>query len=210
MIHVVVADDHGIVREGLRQILSAQPDLAVAGEAANHSELIALLRRSACDALVLDIAMPGKNGIETLKQVKQEWPKLPVLMLSMYSEDQYAVRAFKAGASGYLTKLAAAGQVVEAIRRITQGRRYITPELAEALAASFDRDHESPAHKALSDREFSVLRFIAAGKTLTEIGATLSLSPKTVSVYRARLLTKLHLRTNAELTRYAIENGLLE
>ncbi len=210
MIRVAVADDHAVVREGLRQILSAQPDLSLAGDAANHGEVMQLLRREPCDVLVLDVAMPGKNGIDTLKQVKAEWPRLPVLILSMYPEDQYAFRAFKAGASGYLTKMAAADELVEAIRRVVRGRRYITPELAEALAAALDHDHDAPAHVALSDREFQVLRQMATGKTLGQIGEAMSLSPKTVSVYRARLLAKLHLSTTADLLRYALEHGLVD
>jgi two-component system, NarL family, invasion response regulator UvrY len=210
MIRVAVADDHAIVRQGLRHILSAQLDFTIAGEASNHGEVIQLLRRELVDVLVLDVAMPGKNGIETLKQVKEEWPKLPVLILSMYPEDQYAFRALKAGAAGYLTKMAAAGQLVDAIRQVTRGRRYITPELAESLAASLDRDTDAPAHELLSDREFQTLRLIAQGRTLAQIGEELALSPKTVSVYRARLLAKLKLATNAELTRYALENKLLD
>jgi DNA-binding NarL/FixJ family response regulator len=210
VIRVALADDHAIVRQGLRQILAAQTDFAIAGEASNHGEVIQLLRRELVDVLVLDIAMPGKNGIETLKQVKEEWPKLPVLILSMYPEDQYAFRALKAGASGYLTKVAAASQVVEAIRQVTRGRRYITPELAESLAASLDRDPDEPSHELLSDREFQTLRLIAQGRTLAQIGDELALSPKTVSVYRARLLAKLQLATNAELTRYALEHKLLD
>jgi len=210
MIRVAVADDHAIVRQGLRHVLTAEPDIAIAGEASNHGEVIQLLRREACDVLVLDVAMPGKNGIDTLKQVKSEWPKLPVLILSMYPEDQYAFRALKAGASGYLTKMAAAGQLVEAIRQVVRGRKYITPELAASLAESFDRDPDVPPHTLLSDREFQTLRLIAAGRTLAQIGEELALSPKTVSVYRARLLAKLRLATNAELTRYALEHKLLE
>jgi two-component system, NarL family, invasion response regulator UvrY len=210
MIRIVIADDHAIVRQGLRQILAAQGDFEVIGEAANHGEVMQIVRREACDALILDIAMPGKNGIETLKQVRVEKPKLPVLVLSMYPEDQYAFRALKAGASGYLTKMTAAEQLVDAIRTITRGRKYITQELAESLAESFDRDTEIEPHSLLSDREFQTLKLIAAGKQLAQIGAELALSPKTVSVYRARLLAKLGLSTNAELTRYAIEHGLLE
>jgi len=210
MIRIVIADDHAIVRQGLRQILAAQGDFEVVGEAANHGEVMQLLRREACDVLLLDIAMPGKNGIETLKQVRVEKPKLPVLVLSMYPEDQYAFRALKAGASGYLTKMTAAEQLVDAIRTITRGRKYITQELAQSLAESFDRDTEIEPHSLLSDREFQTLKLIAAGKQLAQIGAELALSPKTVSVYRARLLAKLGLATNADLTRYAIEHGLLE
>jgi DNA-binding NarL/FixJ family response regulator len=169
-----------------------------------------LLRREGCDVLILDVAMPGRNGIETLKQVKQDWPKLPVLVLSMYPEDQYAFRALKAGAAGYLTKQAAAEQIVAAIRTISRGRRYITPELAEELAKNLDRDVDTPPHELLSDREFQTMKLIAAGRTLQQIGETLALSPKTVSVYRARVMAKLKLSTNAELTRYALEMGLLE
>jgi len=210
MIRIAIADDHAIVRQGLRQILAAHGDFEVIGEAANHGEVMQLLRKETFDVLLLDIAMPGKNGIDTLKQVRLERPKLPVLMLSMYPEDQYAFRALKAGASGYLTKMTAADQLVDAIRTITRGRKYITPELAESLAESFDRDTEIEPHSLLSDREFQTLKLIASGKQLAQIGADLALSPKTVSVYRARLLAKLGLSTNAELTRYAIEHGLLE
>jgi two-component system, NarL family, invasion response regulator UvrY len=210
MIRILVADDHAIVRQGLKQILAGEADFVVAGEAANHAEVMQQLRRDSFDVLLLDIAMPGKNGIETLKQAKLELPKLPVLILSMYSEDQYAVRALKAGASGYLTKMTAADQLVDAIRQVTRGRKYITPELAQSLAESINRDQDAPTHELLSDREFQTLRLIASGKTLTQIGQALALSPKTVSVYRARLLAKLQMQSNAELTRYALENKLVE
>ena len=210
MIRIVIADDHVIVRQGLRQILLGQPDFDVVGEAANYGEVMQIVRHVPCDVLVLDIAMPGKNGIETLKQVKRELPKLPVLVLSMYPEDQYAVRALKAGAAGYLTKMSAADQLVGALRQVARGRKYITQELAESLAESIGGESDVPPHELLSDREFQTLRLITAGRTLTQIGEELSLSPKTVSVYRARLLAKLQLSNNAELTRYAIEHGLLE
>jgi DNA-binding NarL/FixJ family response regulator len=210
MIRIVVADDHAIVRQGLRQVLSAEADFAVTGEASNYAEVMQLLRREGCDVLILDVAMPGRNGIDTLKQVKQEWPKLPVLVLSMYPEDQYAFRALKAGAAAYLTKQADADRIVTAIRTVSRGRRFITPELAEELAKTFDQDPDIPPHDLLSDREFQTLKLIAAGRTLQQIGETLALSPKTVSVYRARVLAKLKLATNAELTRYALERGLLE
>jgi len=210
MIRVLIADDHAVVRVGLRHILEAEDDISVVGEVANHGEVIKWLRESTCDVLLLDIAMPGKNGIETLKQVRGEWAKLPVLMLSAYPEDQYGFRALKAGASGYLTKVAAADLLVAAVRQVHRGRRYITPELAETLVEAFDRDTEIEPHALLSDREFQVLKLIASGKALAEIGAELALSPKTVSVYRTRLLAKLGLQTNAGLTRYAVEHGLLE
>ncbi|HEY5364903.1 MAG TPA: response regulator transcription factor [Casimicrobiaceae bacterium] len=210
MIAVAIADDHAIVRRGIAQIVSAESDMSVVGEASNYAEVMELVRHRSIDCLLLDISMPGRNGIDTLKQVKVEMPRIAVLVISMYPEDQYAFRAFKAGASGYLTKLAAADQLIPAIRQVARGRRYVTPELAEALVSYIDRDPDLPAHDALSDREFQTLRLIAAGQTLTQIGAALALSPKTVSAYRARLLAKLDLATNAELTRYALENKLVD
>ena len=210
MIAVAIADDHAIVRRGIAQIVSAESDMSVVGEASNYAEVMELVRHRSVDCLLLDISMPGRNGIDTLKQVKVEMPRIAVLVISMYPEDQYAFRAFKAGASGYLTKLAAADQLIPAIRQVARGRRYVTPELAEALVSYIDRDPDLPAHDALSDREFQTLRLIAAGQTLTQIGAALALSPKTVSAYRARLLAKLDLATNAELTRYALENKLVD
>jgi len=210
MIAVAIADDHAIVRRGIAQIVSAESDMSVVGEASNYAEVMELVRHRGIDCLLLDISMPGRNGIDTLKQVKVEMPRIAVLVISMYPEDQYAFRAFKAGASGYLTKLAAADQLIPAIRQVARGRRYVTPELAEALVSYIDRDPDLPAHDALSDREFQTLRLIAAGQTLTQIGAALALSPKTVSAYRARLLAKLDLATNAELTRYALENKLVD
>jgi DNA-binding NarL/FixJ family response regulator len=211
VIRIGIADDHAILRQGVRQILLAQPDMEVVGEASNSFEVMQLVRQETCDLLLLDIAMPGKNGIDTLKQVKHEYPKLPVLVVSMYPEDQYAIRALKAGASGYLTKVAAADQLVSAIRQVSRGRRYITADLAESLADSVGGGtQDTPGHEVLSDREFQTLRQIAAGKTLTQIGDGLALSPKTVSVYRARLLVKLRLSTNADLTRYALEHDLVE
>jgi two-component system, NarL family, invasion response regulator UvrY len=210
MITVAIADDHAIVRRGIAQILSAESDLSLVGEASNYGEVMELVRRGGIDCLLLDISMPGRNGIDTLKQVKVEAPRIAVLVISMYPEDQYAFRAFKAGASGYLTKLSAAEQLVPAIRQVARGRRYVTPELAETLMSHLDRDPDIPAHDALSDREFQTLRLIAAGQTLTQIGAALALSPKTVSAYRARLLAKLELSTNAELTRYALEHKLVD
>jgi two-component system invasion response regulator UvrY len=210
VIRIVIADDHAVVRQGLRQILSTQFDFEVVAEAANHTEVMQRIRQHACDVLVLDIAMPGKNGIEILKQIRLEFPKLPVLVLSMYPEDQYAVRALKAGAWGYLTKMAAADQLVEAIREVARGRKYITSELGRSLAESLHRGTDASGHTLLSDREFQTLRLIASGRTLTQIGQTLALSPKTVSVYRARLLEKLHMQSNAELTRYALETNLVD
>jgi len=211
VIRVVLADDHAVVRRGVRQILADAGDIEVVGEAKDYGELSGLLRENACDVLVLDISMPGKNGIEVLKAVHERTPRLQVLILSMFPEDQYAVRALKAGAAGYVSKEAAPEKLVDAIRLAARGKKYITPEVAQALAAQLN-DGEAPEnpHEALSDREFETLRLIAAGKKLSEIAETMSLSPKTVSVYRARLMEKMKLRTNAELTHYAVKHGLVD
>jgi two-component system, NarL family, invasion response regulator UvrY len=209
-IRVFIIDDHAIVRAGLRQLLAAEPDMQCTGEAEGGGEAIRKLRESDCDLVLLDIAMPGKNGIETLKQLKKEKPRLRVLMLSMYPEDQYAVRSLKAGAAGYLTKQTPPAELVAAIRHVASGKKYITAPLAEALAESFDTEFDRPAHEGLSDREFQVLRMIGSGKTLSGIADALALSVKTVSVYRARVLEKLRLANSAELTHYAIKHGLVE
>jgi DNA-binding NarL/FixJ family response regulator len=210
MIRLAIADDHAIVRRGMRQIVAEGGDIEIVGEAADYGELSALLRRHACDVLLLDIAMPGKNGIEILKSVRAQYPRLRVLVLSMYPEELYALRALRAGAAGYLTKSSAPEKLLEAIRQVAAGRRYITPQLAEALAERIAEPAERPLHEALTDREFQVLRLLAAGRRLSEVAAELALSPKTVSVYRARVLEKLRVRTNAELARYAVEHRLLE
>jgi DNA-binding NarL/FixJ family response regulator len=210
MIKVAIADDHAIVRQGLKQLLLMQDNMAVVGEAANHVEVMHTLRHQEVDTLLLDIAMPGRNGIDILKQLRPEFPKLPVLILSMYPENQYAIRALKAGASGYLTKMAAADQLVDAIRQITAGRKYITTELAQSLADHLDGPADASGYELLSDREFQTLRLIASGNSLMQIGTAMSISPKTVSVYRSRLLAKLRLANNAELTRYAFEQQLVQ
>jgi two-component system, NarL family, invasion response regulator UvrY len=210
MIRVIVADDHAIVRQGLRTILEAARDMRCVAEAENAVEAMRAIRDIECDALLLDISMPGKNGIDILKQIKKEKPRLPVLILSMYPEDQYALRAIKAGAAGYLTKQSAPQQLVAAIRQISQGRKFITPELAESLANHLDDEGDQMPHETLSDREFQTLRLIGAGKSLTDIANELCLSVKTVSVYRARLLEKMKLKNNSELTHYAVKNGLAE
>ena len=211
MIRVVLADDHAVVRRGVRQILGDAGDIEVTGEARDYAELSALLRETPCDVLVLDISMPGKNGIEVLKSLRERLPKLQVLILSMFPEDQYALRALKAGAAGYVSKEAAPEKLVDAIRLAARGKKYITPEVAQALATNLDGgpSPENP-HEALSDREYETLRLIASGKKLAEIAELMSLSPKTVSVYRARLLEKMSLRTNADLTHYAVKHGLLD
>lgn len=209
-IRVFIADDHAIVREGLKQILAEQRDIIVAGEAENGLDAIKLFRKSRCHVMLLDISLPDRNGIEVLKQIKTERPELAVLMLSMHREDQYAIRALKAGAAGYLTKQSAPRELVTAIRQVAGGQKYVSATLAQALASQIGTDHEAPVHDSLSDREFQTLTMIASGKTVSEIARELSLSVKTVSEYRARLLAKMNLKTSAELTSYAIRNQLVE
>ena len=210
MIRVLICDDHAIVRQGLCQVIAETDDIRAVAEASGYPEVMTPLRSMEIDMLLLDISMPGKNGIEILKIVKKEFPKLPVLILSMYPEDQYAVRAIRAGASGYMTKQSAADQLIKAVRQVVGGRKYITPELAEALANSLGRNTDVMPHEVLSDREYQTLCLIAAGRTLSEIAVELSLSAKTVSVYRARLLEKMALKNNAELTHYALKHALVE
>ncbi len=210
MIKVLIADDHPIVRQGLRQILGGTADMEVAGEAVNGQEALEQMRLGGWDVLVLDITMPGRSGFDILKELKYEQPDLPVLVLSIHAEEQLAVRVLKAGASGYLTKENAPEELVKAIRKVVGGGRYISPSLAESLAFGLDAAFERPRHESLSDREFQVMQLMAGGKTLAEIAEQLALSAKTVSTYRARLLEKLNLKTNAELMRYALENELIK
>ncbi len=210
MIRVLIADDHAVVRRGLRQILQELPGVDVVDEAASGQETLASIRKGSYDLVLLDISMPGASGLDVLKQIKSERPKLPVLMLSMHPEDQYALRALKAGASGYLTKETAAEQLVTAVTRILEGRKYVSESLAEHIAESLDHPGGRLPHEDLSDREFQILRMLASGRTVTAIGKELSLSAKTVSTYRTRLLSKMGFRTNADITRYAIQYKLLE
>jgi len=209
MIKVLIADDHAVVREGLRQILSGITDMVVAGEAGSAQEVLREIRKQAYTVLVLDIAMPGKTGLDILKELKEEQPGLPVLILSMYPEEQYAVRVLRAGASGYMTKESAPEELVGAIRKVAQGRKYISPSLAETLVGNLDIDAEKPMHQTLSDREYQVLCMIASGRKVSEIAEALSLSVKTISTYRTRILEKMRLRNNAELTFYAVEQHLV-
>jgi two-component system invasion response regulator UvrY len=209
-IRVFIADDHAIVREGLKQILADSRDIIVAGEAENGLDAIRLFPKSRCNVMLLDISMPDKNGIEVLKQIKKEYPETQVLMLSMHREDQYAIRSLKAGAAGYLTKQAAPKELVVAIRQVAAGQKYVSAALAQALAAQVGDDHATPVHDTLSDREYQTLTLIASGKTVSDIALELSLSVKTVSEYRARLLVKMKLKNSAELTHYAIRNHLVE
>jgi DNA-binding NarL/FixJ family response regulator len=210
IIKVFIADDHAIVREGLIQILAETRDIVVAGEAENGLDAVKLFRKSECQVMLLDISMPDRSGIEVLKQIKKEKPELAVLMLSMHREDQYAIRSLKAGASGYLTKQSAPRELVTAIRQVAGGLKYISPALAQELANHVGEDHEAPPHDSLSDREYQTLTMIASGKTVGMIAKELSLSVKTVSEYRARLLVKMKLKNSAELTHYAIKNQLIE
>ena len=209
-IRVLIADDHAIVRQGLRQILSDTPDLTVSGEAENGVQAVQMVRTGEWDVVLMDVSMPDRNGIDALKLIKKEYPRLPVLILSMYPEEQYAIRALKAGAAGYLTKQSAPELLVTAIRQVASGKKYVSPSLAEELANAIGDDSERPAHEKLSDREYQTLCMIASGKTPTEIAEALNLSVKTVSVYRARLLEKMNLRNNAELTHYGLKHGLAE
>jgi DNA-binding NarL/FixJ family response regulator len=209
MIKVLVADDHAVVRRGLRQILAETSDILVGGEASTAAELWQLVERERWDTVILDIEMPGRSGLELLGELKRQHPKLPVLILTVYSEEQYAVRAIRAGASGFLTKESAPNQLVAAVRKVATGGRFITPELAERLASSVAGDSDALPHEGLSDREFQVLCMIASGKTVSQIGQELSLSVKTISTHRTRILAKMNMKSNSELTHYAIKNRLV-
>jgi DNA-binding NarL/FixJ family response regulator len=210
MIRILIADDHAIVREGLKQIVSDTSDMIVTAEASDGHEVLALLSKNNYDLVVLDMAMPGLTGLDILKQIKRETPKLPVLILSVHPEEQYAVRALKAGASGYLTKERAPDELITAIRKVSMGGKYITSSLAEKLAFELEVDTEKPPHKTLSDREFQVMCMIAKGRTIKNIAEELFLSPKTVSTYRSRILEKMKMKSNEELTHYAINNHLID
>jgi len=210
MIKILIADDHAIVREGLKQIVAEESDMVVAGEAANSNELFELLGKERWEIVVLDINMPGKSGLEALKEMRTRHPKIPVLILSMYSEDQYGLRAIKAGAAGYLKKVSAPMELVSAIRKIVSGGRYINPSFAEKLADFIDEDKVKSLHENLSDREYQIMCSIASGKTAEEIADELALSINTVYTYRNRILEKMHLKSNVELTQYAIQNKLID
>jgi DNA-binding NarL/FixJ family response regulator len=210
MIKILIADDHTMFREGLKHILAEYPDLVVTDEANNGQEVLDKIWKNNYDMVLLDITMPGMTGLEALKQLKSDKPKLPVLILSMHPEEQYAVRVLRAGASGYLTKESAPDELITAIRKISQGRKYITPSLAERLASEFEADSEKPLHDILSDREYQVLRMIAEGKTVKDIAKELSLSIKTVSTYRTRIMDKMKMKSNAEVMHYVIKHQLLD
>jgi DNA-binding NarL/FixJ family response regulator len=210
MIKILIADDHAIFRHGLRQILEENPDMFVGGEASNGQDVLDQVWRSDFDLLLLDINMPGMSGLEALKQLKTQKPKLKVLVLSMYPEEQYAIRALKAGASGYITKTSASEELIEAIRKVSQGGKYVSASLAEKLLFDFEADADRPLHELLSDREYEVLCMIASGKTVSHIAEELCLSVKTVSTHRVRILEKMRMKNNAELTNYAIKQKLID
>jgi len=209
MIRVIIVDDHPVVRRGLNQIIAAQKDMQVTGEAENAREALRVIRRTACDAVVLDITLPDASGLEVLNQLQRERPTLPVLIMSIHEEELYALRVLKAGASGYLMKNSVPEELTEAIRKIVSGGRYISPSLAERLASKLASPETSSLHGKLSDREFQIMCLIASGKSLKEIGSTLCISGKTVSSYRVRILQKMNMKTNADLTRYALEHHLV-
>ena len=209
-IRILIADDHPIVRAGFKQVLSETPDLVVADEAGNGQEVLEHLKKKKYDVVLLDISMPGKNGLEILKELKTDYPKLPVLILSIYPEEQYAIRALKAGAAGYLTKASAPHELISAIRKISVGGRYISSSLAEKLANYLDVDMTKSPNETLSDREHQVMRLIASGKTVSEIAKNLNLSVKTISTYRTHILEKMKMKNNAEITLYAVQNKLVE
>ena len=209
MIRILIADDHPVVRQGLARILAKDPELSVVGEVGNGAEVVGKVRRGGCDVILLDVSLPGMNGLEVLKQLRIDMPKLPVLMLSVHPEEQYAIRALKAGASGYLTKASAPEELITAIKTIAKGKQYITPSLGEKLAAEVrDLRDKKPPHEALSDREYDVLCRLGRGQTVGEIAADLSLSAKTVSTYRVRILAKMGMTNNAQLMRYVLEQGI--
>ena len=210
MIKVLIADDHAVVRRGLREILEETRDVLVGGEAATASDTIRLVREQRWDIVVLDIHLPGGSGIELLRDLRHQRPELRVLILTGYPEEQYAVRAIRAGAAGFLTKESAPEKLVEAIRKVASRSRYVSEEVAELLASAVASDTQGAPHERLTDREFEVLRLLASGKTVSQVADGLALSVKTVSTHRARILQKMSMKTNAELTHYAIKNRLVE
>ena len=209
MLRILLADDHAVVRHGVKQILKDAFAQATFGEAQNAHELLEIVGKEYWDIVVLDLNMPGGNGLEALKQIKLDHPQLPVLILSMYPEDQYAVRTIRAGAAGYLNKESAPEELVQAIHKILHGGEYISADVADELVQYARHEDDQPLHKHLSDREYQVLCLIASGKEVKEISSELGLSAKTISTYRARLLEKMNMKTNAELTHYAVQNELV-
>jgi len=209
-VRLLIADDHAVVRQGIRQILADAPELEIVAEASNGLEALELMRSTGVDVVILDLSMPGLSGLETVKKIKQDCPRVPILVLSMHPEEQYAVRVMRAGAAGYLTKDSAPEELVAAVRSIAGGHKYVTSTLAEQLALELERGSERSPHEALSDREYQVMLLMAEGLRGQDIAERLTLSVKTVSTYRARLLHKMNMSTNAELIRYALREGLVD
>lgn len=209
-VRILIVDDHDIIRQGLRQILADEFKQAVFGEAKNGNEGMERIWKQTWDVALLDITMPGKGGLEVLKQMVDAQPNMAVLVLSMHPEDQYAVRVLKTGAAGYITKNTASEEVVGAVKKVLAGGKYVSAALAESLAVNLNSTPERPPHEALSDREYQVMRLIAVGKSVKEIGFELSLSVKTISTYRTRIMEKMKLKTNADLIRYAVHQKLVE
>lgn len=209
MINILIADDHSVVRRGIKQILSEEPDMQVLGEASNSDEILSQLYDKEWSLLILDITMPGKSGLDSLIEIKQRKPELKVLVLSMHPDEEIAVRSLKTGADGYLNKESAPDELIKAIRKIVSGGKYISNSLAESIILSINKESGKPAHEELSEREFQVLCLIASGNSLTQIAERLSLSIKTISTYRSRILEKMDLNSNVELTHYAIRNKLV-
>jgi DNA-binding NarL/FixJ family response regulator len=210
MTRILIVDDHEIVRDGIRKMLDEQPGAVTFGQAGTAAEALDLARDEEWDVAVLDLSLGGRSGLEVLKDLKQIRPRLPVLILSMHAEEHYARRAFKGGAAGYITKDSPRAELLHAIKTVIKGGKYVSPALANKLVFDIERGSDRPPHEDLSDREFEVIKLIGSGKTVTEIAALLSLSDKTISTYRARILQKLQMKTSAELTRYAIENKLVD
>lgn len=210
MINVFLADDHALIREGVKNLLGTISDIKIVGETANPYEVPELIKKIKCDVLVLDLSMPGKSGLDVLKEIKSTSPNTKILIMTMLPEDQFAKRTLKAGAAGYLTKESAPDELITAIRRIASGRKYVSQSLAEKLAQDLDDTSDKPIHDQLSDREFQVMKMIAAGRSQTEIANELSISASTVNTYRSRILEKLSLHSNAELIHFAYQNNLLK
>ncbi|CAG0963832.1 Response regulator UvrY [Anaerolineae bacterium] len=210
VINVLIADDHALIREGLRKTLSGEPDMQLVGDAGNVADLFKQLERLAVNIVLLDITMPGESGLDALKELRQKYPHIPVLILSFHPEHRFAVRALKAGASGYITKQSAPEELVQAIRKIVGGGKYVSAALAEELATELDMKSGKLPHETLSDREFQVMRLIATGKKSSEIAEELAVTMSTVNTYRMRIFEKMNMQSNVELARYAIEHGLIE
>jgi two-component system invasion response regulator UvrY len=211
VLRIFIADDHPIVREGLKQIIAKTSDMTVVGEAADGQQLLDKMRGNQVDVVLLDISMPGRSGLDVLKQLKTQWPKIRLLVLSQHPEDQYALRVLRAGAAGYMTKESASEQLIIAIRKVASGGKYVSPSLAEHLASDLDGGPgDRPLHTNLSDREYEVMRMIAEGKSVSEIGEELSLSVKTISTYRTRILSKMNMTKNADIIHYGIRSGLIQ